>query len=304
MQPQGFLNIYKPPGPSSHDIVRSLKKLLCEGNKPKIGHTGTLDPPASGVLIIALGRASRLVEYVLRHPKEYTGIIRLGASTDTLDSDGEISELRDVPDFNHADIERIISKFTGTIKQIPPAVSALKKDGVRYYVHARHGSPVEPPAREAHVYDLKLQKIDFQTISVYVKCASGFYVRSLARDVASELGTIGHLDHLVRTAVGDFTLADSLDVEWIEDHGRDKTFSEHLYPVEFPMGILLKISVDDNNAQAFQLGMKRFIREDIDLPTGTDIAVYSPTGFIGVGEIRIEEGKFQLKPNKVIVKDS
>lgn len=302
MKVDGFLNIYKPPGPTSHDMVRSVKKLLCENNEPKIGHIGTLDPPASGVLIIAVGKGNRLVEYVLRHPKEYTGLIRLGALTDTLDSDGEITMLKDVPEFSQKDLDNLIPKFTGTFMQVPPAVSALKKDGVRYYVRARRGDAEEPPARKATSYELRLRQIDFQTISLYVQCASGFYVRSLARDIASELNTLGFLDNLVRTAVGNFQFSDSIDIEWIEKHGRIKTFETHLHPLDFPMEILPRIDVDSNQVKAFRLGNIQPVQIPDGFPIDTDIAVFGPDGFTGIGEIRQASGNSLLKPNKVIVK--
>jgi tRNA pseudouridine55 synthase len=296
----GFLNINKPRGPSSHDIVRTLKQLLNRECKHKIGHTGTLDPPASGVLVIGIGKGNRLAEYILMHPKEYTGIIRLGAGTDTLDSKGEVTETKPVLKFEQNDLDNVAEEFTGRIIQVPPAVSALKKDGEKFYVKARRGEPVEPDPREAFVYSLTLQKSGDDEIELKVKCASGFYVRSLARDVARKLGTVGHLDKLIRTSVGGFRVEESTTTNWIEEFGVEKTFNEKLLPLEFPLGLLPRIQLDDIESGLFVRGMIRII-DDESLPLNSDIAVFSKDRILGIGKIQLEDDKRILKPHKVLV---
>lgn len=296
----GFLNINKPPGPSSHDIVRTLKQLLNKEFKHKIGHTGTLDPPASGILVIGIGRGNRLAEYVLKHPKEYTGKIKLGTGTETLDSKGEITETKPVLSFSQNDLDILAAEFTGKIIQVPPAISALKKDGVKFYVHARRGNPVEPDPREAFVYNLTLEKSSDDEIELKVKCASGFYVRSLARDVARKLGTVGHLDKLVRISVGEFRIEESITTEWIEQNGIERTFNEKLLPLEFPLSLFPRIQLDDIEAGLFTRGMIRII-DDETPPLDSDIAVFSKDRILGIGIIRLEDEKRLLKPRKVLV---
>jgi len=302
MNINGFLNINKPRGPTSHDIVRSLKRLLNVGARHKIGHTGTLDPPASGVLVIGIGQANRLAEYILMHPKEYKGIIRLGTLTDTLDADGETTETKEIPGFDKNVLDEITPAFTGDIMQVPPIVSALKKDGERYYVKARRGETEEPPARKVTVYALKLDKIDDETVGLYVQCSSGFYVRSLARDIARQIGTVGHLDELVRISVGPFKIEDAIDLDWIEQNGADAVFKNRMNPLDFPMDILPRIEIDGEEASLFKQGMKRHVAPPEDLPHNADIAVYSPDGFIGIGLLKHENDNLILKPRKVFGK--
>jgi tRNA pseudouridine55 synthase len=300
MLPDGFLNINKPEGPSSHDIVRLLKRLLGVDKSQKLGHTGTLDPSARGVLVICLGRANRLAEYVLRHPKEYKGVIKLGSLTDTLDSKGKITESKPVPEFGQHELNSLAENFIGKIMQIPPAISALKIQGERYYIKARRDEPFEPPPRQTMVYNLELKKCDHQTIELHVKCASGFYVRSLARDVALALDTVGHLDQLVRTSVGPFKLDDSITCEQIETNALDIVV-ENIKPLDFPMGILDKISIPCDCARRFLLG--QIIKLDSDENSlGDDLSVYHETVFLGVAVIEKCENEYYLQPKKVIAR--
>ncbi|MBU1023929.1 tRNA pseudouridine(55) synthase TruB [bacterium] len=300
MEITGFLNINKHPGPTSHDIVRILKRHLNLGKQIKIGHTGTLDPSASGVLVIGIGSANRLAEYILKHPKEYSGIINLGTATTSLDADGDITEKSKIPDFNQQDLDTSTTQFMGKIMQVPPIVSALKSDGERYYVKARRGETTEPPAREVVVYDLNLKRIDGSTIDLYVKCSSGFYVRSLARDIARNLNTVGHLDKLVRRSVGPFKIEDAINTNWIEQNGAKSTLDNKLYPLDTPMAILPRIEIEEHEAVLFIQGMKRFIESPPDTPLNSDLAIYSRDDFLGIAQIREIENKLQLKPKKVL----
>ena len=298
--PDGFLNIDKPRGPSSHDIVRLLKKLLIRERSEKIGHTGTLDPSASGVLVICLGRANRLAEYVLQHPKEYIGIIRLGSTTDTLDSKGKITETKSIPEFSQDMLDEIAEKFMGRIMQIPPVISALKINGERYYVKARRGETFEPPPRATTVYNLKLERKDGENIVLRVKCASGFYVRSLARDIASALGTVGHLHELVRTSVGGFNLQDAITPEQIEIGGSEFV-SKRIYTTDFPMDLLNRIQIPRNLVHRFLLGQILTL-ETGEYEIGVDSAIYFENMFLGVGIMESGENGHALRPKKVIAR--
>ena len=300
MQIDGFLNINKPVGPTSHDVVRTLKRLLNKSFKHKIGHTGTLDPSAKGVLVIGIGRANRLAEYILLHPKEYSGIVNLGKTTDTLDADGKVVETCGIPEFNSNQLDSIIKDLSGEIMQIPPVVSALKKDGERYYVKARRGEMFEPDARPVNVYNMNLKQLDEERIELYVKSSSGFYVRSLARDIAVKLGTIGYLSNLIRLSVGPFRIEDSIDIDWIEEHGYEETFENHLYPVHAPMDILPRLDIPESENGFFSQGMKRRI-DDSSLPLSTDIAIFSNGVLSGIGRIVESENGLILIPRKVIV---
>jgi len=224
----------------------------------------------------------------------------LGTLTDTLDAAGKVTETRPVPEFNQAILDSLAEKkFHGKISQVPPAVSALKKDGERYYVKAQRGEPIEPPPRETMIYSLKLKKVNASNIELIVRCSSGFYVRSLARDIAKEIGTVGYLDELVRTSVGPFLLDDAIDPNTVQslDSIRDK-----IYPVDYPMNIIPRINLDTEPTGKFIHGISVEIEMEPEILSGRRIAVYCKGIFIGVGEIKIENELVELIPLKVIAK--
>lgn len=211
----GFLNINKPTGLTSHDIVTRIRHKVGAGlerrQKPKVGHAGTLDPFAQGVLVICLGPATRLVEFVQNQHKRYTAEITLGATSTTEDIEGEITPFpapAALPEENN--IRRILEKkFTGCIQQVPPAHSAIHINGQRAYKLARAGVEVEMPTREVNIYELNIISYEYPKLRIDVKCGSGTYIRSLARDIGFELGVGGYCSELIRTAVGNFILANA-----------------------------------------------------------------------------------------------
>ncbi|MCK5114342.1 MAG: tRNA pseudouridine(55) synthase TruB [Phycisphaerae bacterium] len=213
----GFLNINKSPGPTSHDIVAAARRLL--PRKTKVGHAGTLDPFASGVLVLGIGGATRLVEYVQDQPKRYVATVTLGATSTTDDSEGEITATSaDGP--NAAPprldvIEKILAKFTGSIEQIPPAHSAIHIDGQRAYKLARAGEVVDIPKRTVRIDAVKLLRYDYPQLEIDVTCGGGTYIRAMARDIGAQLGCGGYCSQLARTAIGMFTIDNAADIETI-----------------------------------------------------------------------------------------
>lgn len=225
----GILNIDKPAGMTSHDVVARLRRILHE---KKIGHTGTLDPDATGVLPICVGRATKIIQYLQDDDKGYEGTITLGIATDTLDASGKILEVSDISHVNQDDVKRVFSDFVGEIDQIPPMVSALKVQGTRLYKMARQGKTIERKPRRIHIRELEL--LDFRTsvrelepssvedsiscveLDFRVHCSRGTYVRSLAADIGSALGCGAHLSRLVRTKSGIFELSDSIKLEEVQ----------------------------------------------------------------------------------------
>ena len=205
----GILNINKPSGWTSHGVVARVRRLASER---RIGHAGTLDPLAEGVLVLLLGRCTRLADHVQSQPKTYVATIALGSATSTDDAEGSVVATAPVPPF---DLDAALLRFTGDILQTPPAFSALKVAGQRAYALARRGEAVPLEARPVTIYELRVLSRDPLTLEVM--CSKGTYIRSLARDLAQALGTVGHLAHLVRTRVGPFSLEsaaalDGLDV--------------------------------------------------------------------------------------------
>jgi tRNA pseudouridine55 synthase len=200
--PEGLVVVYKPRGITSHDVVDGVRRIL--GTK-KVGHAGTLDPMAQGVLVLGVGRATRLLRYLSGLDKEYEGTGVLGVETDTLDADGEVVRTAPV-DVRRDALEKAMSSFVGEIDQVPPAYSAVKVGGERMYKAARRGEAVEAEPRHARVDAFELPRYDSPEFDFVVRCSSGTYVRSLVADVGTAVGPGAHLSRLVRTRVGPFGL--------------------------------------------------------------------------------------------------
>lgn len=209
----GFLVIDKPAGITSHDVVAKLRKRL--GTK-QVGHAGTLDPMATGVLVVGINNATKFLQYIVTGKKRYIAIIRLGISTRTDDKDGEIVEIRDWQGINDEAIESALNSFRGTFMQIPSSVSAKKVGGERAYDLVREGKEVELAAKEVTIDELRVLAIhrnEHLDIDIDVSCSAGTYIRSIARDLGSALGVGGHLIELRRTEVAPFALSDAFEIE-------------------------------------------------------------------------------------------
>lgn len=199
----GFLNIDKPAGMTSHDVVARIRRLA--GQK-RIGHGGTLDPAATGVLPIALGEATRLVEYLVEGRKAYRATVRLGITTTTDDAEGTILDQQPTPHLTSDDLARVVQRFVGTIQQAPPIYSAIQVDGQRMYDLARKGEAIDLPPREVTIDAIDIRDWQSPLLTIDVRCSKGTYIRALARDLGTALGCGAHLAALRRTAVGPLTL--------------------------------------------------------------------------------------------------
>ncbi|VXB40887.1 tRNA pseudouridine synthase B [Enhydrobacter sp. 8BJ] len=208
----GVLLIDKPQGMTSQQVVSKVKYLLKSDvhDSKKAGHTGTLDPMATGLLPICLGEATKFSHYQLDAIKSYQAIIKLGEQTDTGDAEGQIIATIPVPNVTQAMLQSVTEQFLGEIMQVPPMYSALKKDGKKLYELAREGIEVERAARPLTIYELSLTPLSAQQLQLTVTCSKGTYVRVLAEDIAKALGTVGHLTALRRTQTGDFEIADAI----------------------------------------------------------------------------------------------
>ncbi len=209
-QLDGVLLIDKAPGMTSHDVVAIVRR--CLGTK-KVGHCGTLDPLATGLLIIVIGRGTKIQDLLMAEDKEYVGAMRLGVTTDSQDADGRVVETRPVPDLSREQIDAAFAKFHGDFYQMPPMVSAIKKEGVPLYKLARQGKTVEREPRFVHVYAHEILAVNLPAIEFRVVCSKGFYVRTYAFDIGNELGCGAHLQNLRRTKSGKFTLEHSVTVQ-------------------------------------------------------------------------------------------
>ena len=231
----GILNIDKPAGATSMDVVRRVKRA---SKVKRVGHGGTLDPVATGVIPICLGQATRMMEYLVDGTKEYRCTIELGVETDTYDSQGTVTARGDASGVSRQAVEDALDSFHGVIDQVPPMFSALKKGGKRLYDLARSGIEVEREARRVEVMDVRLVEWDHPSATVEVTCGRGFYMRSLAHDLGERLGCGGHLSSLTRLRSGPLRLDDAIDVEEAESRFEDGTWRECVQPPDVVVGKL------------------------------------------------------------------
>ena len=253
----GILNVHKPAGMTSRDVVNHVQRRV---RPHKVGHAGTLDPLATGVLVLCVGPATKLIEYVQRMPKQYVGAFRLGCRSETEDVEGDVVELADRSRPDRTSVEDALLQFIGKILQRPPAFSALKVDGERAYKLARAGKQVNVRPREIEIHDLRLIEYEFPRLVIDIRCGSGTYVRSLGRDIAETLGTAAVMENLQRTAVGEFRIDDAISLEDLPDRAR---VEEHLLPPQSAVAMLPKTTVDDDQIEHLVNG--RFIEIDLAL---------------------------------------
>ena len=213
----GILLVDKPAGTSSAGVVREVKRAL---GGAKVGHLGTLDPFATGLLPLCVGEGSKVVPFLNQEDKAYTGVLRLGIATDTLDATGETVGERPVPPFDDRTLQRVAEGLTGETEQVPPMYSAIKRGGVPLYRLAREGVVVEREARQVRIHALSLRREDEVRVRFEVCCSKGTYVRVLGETIAEALGTVGHLESLRRTRFGTFRVEDAVSPETVGEPGR------------------------------------------------------------------------------------
>jgi tRNA pseudouridine55 synthase len=282
----GFLNLNKPAGWTSHDCVAKVRRLL---KTKKVGHGGTLDPAATGVLPIAVGKATRLLQF-LPETKAYRAKIRLGVKTTTDDLEGEVIATKSVLNISLEDIEPLLNHFIGAIEQIPPAYSAIKKDGKKLYELARAGKDVEVPVRTVEISKIKIlsfAEAEFPELEVAIACGGGTYIRAIARDLGDKLGIGGTLAHLIRTQSCGMKLTDSITLEELQSQLEQDTFT--LIPPDRALEHLQVITLQDLDARRWCQGQRLEISpEEIeaDRETGDLVRVKSKeNNLLGIGEI-------------------
>ncbi|MCL2677501.1 MAG: tRNA pseudouridine(55) synthase TruB [Clostridiales bacterium] len=279
----GFININKEPGWTSHDVVAALRGIL---RQKKIGHTGTLDPAARGVLPVCLGKATRLAEYAARWDKRYRGEITFGIKTDSYDAEGKVTGKQAASHLKKEHIEAAFASFIGEIEQVPPMVSALKFRGERLYELARKGMEVERPARRVTVYGIETAAFaegENPRLTVDIACSKGTYIRSLAHDLGRMLGSCAHLSALCRLAVGPFSLEEAYTVAQVKEMTlrQDRAF---LLPMNLGVAGLPSLTVDGAQKKKLLCGVPVVLpaREDAE-----PLAVRDESGLLlGVGRIK------------------
>jgi len=246
----GFLIVHKPTGMTSHDVVNAVRRLA--GTR-RVGHAGTLDPLATGVLVLALGAATRLVQFIDGSDKTYRATLRLGETTTTYDAEGDVVEHRPVT-VDQAAVEVTLADFRGAIEQIPPMYSAVKVKGQKLYKLARQGKEIERAARPVTIHRLDVLDWAVPDLTIEVVCSAGTYIRSLAHDVGQALGCGAHLTALTRTAAGDFRLEDSHTLEALDALAQAGRLAEVLLPPETALAALPVVVLTPEQEQAVRFG--------------------------------------------------
>ena len=270
----GVIIVDKEKGKTSFDEIRDIRKKY---NTKKVGHAGTLDPMATGVLIILVGEATKLSDYLMNHDKEYIATLKLGKKTDTGDSEGKIIEEKEIPNLCKENVQNVLNTFIGKSKQIPPMYSAIKVNGKKLYEFAREGKEIERQERKIEIYSLEIIKLieenkKIAEIEFKVNCSKGTYIRTLCEDIAEKLGTCGYMKELRRTRVGRFTLNDKDKFITLEEIMEDKE----------------SYTLDDENLKKIINGVKI----STNLKDGF-VKLYHNQKFIGLGEV--ENNKLKRK---------
>lgn len=317
-----IFNIKKPPGMTSHDVVYKVRKIL--GTK-KVGHTGTLDPDAVGVLPICVGRATKVCDLILNKDKAYECELTLGVDTDTYDSSGEVVFEKDLSDLTDEQVVDALMSQVGDIDQYPPKYSALKVKGKKMCDLVRRGRADEIVLKPRPI---KIKKIDIKSLDIpkilfEIDCSKGTYVRSVCHDVGQILGVGGHMSRLTRTRSGIFSLDDSISLEELEKFRDEGSLIDHSYSVEDVLADFPFLKIKDNASKYYSNGgmieERRFIDGDykkyIDTSTGAktdikvkqadkenfelDVRVYDRNGFIGIGKLSYHNDVLMIKSEKI-----
>jgi tRNA pseudouridine55 synthase len=267
----GLVVVDKPGGITSHDVVARVRRLA--GTR-KVGHAGTLDPLATGVLVLGLNRATRLLGHLTLTDKRYTATVRLGTTTTTDDAEGEVVETRPTDGLSEADVRSALRSFLGEIDQVPSSVSAIKVAGKRAYARVRDGEAVDLPSRRVTVHAVDVTELDLPSLEIDVRCSSGTYIRAIARDLGAALGVGGHLTALRRTAVGPFTVADARTLDALDD-------SFTMTPIaDAARACFPALDLSDEDATSVRVGRALDVRLDVltalFAPDGEFLALYEP----------------------------
>lgn len=288
----GIINVYKEAGYTSHDVVARLRGIL---RQKKIGHTGTLDPQAVGVLPVCLGSGTKLCDMLTDKSKEYRAVMLLGTETDTQDTTGNVLR-QEVVTADEEEVRRAVLSFVGDYDQIPPMYSALKVDGKKLYELARAGKEVERRARRVQIHSIEIEQVKLPYVTMRVACSKGTYIRTLCHDIGCSLGCGGVMDQLERTRVGEFRLENAWKLEEIERFRDENTLQEHMVSVESVFASYPQVTVGEGFQKLIDNGnsfYRRMTLEDRTYQQKEQVRVYNEEGrFYGIYEFRKEEERF------------
>ncbi len=294
----GFINLYKPAGITSMETLRRVKRIT--GQRQKVGHGGTMDPLARGVLPICFGQATRLMDYVVSGSKRYVMDVKLGESTTTYDAEGEITATRSAEGIIRAEIEAALERFIGVVDQVPPMYSAVKVDGQRLYKLARAGIEVERQARSVEIHSIRLTGVELPELTLDVECGRGVYMRTLAHDLGEALGCGAHVADLERRSCGGFPATDSVTLEQLEAEAQEPGGWKHrLHPLDWVVREFKTLTVGPaaekflRNGQTVSLG-----RPDVNAGYLEQYRAYNTAGqFLAL--VRFDRADNSWRPVKV-----
>ncbi|MBB6216525.1 tRNA pseudouridine55 synthase [Anaerosolibacter carboniphilus] len=281
----GIINILKPPKMTSHDVVYVVRKTL---NMKKVGHTGTLDPMAAGVLPVCLGKATRVSQYLMDDMKKYRCEMILGHNTDTLDRWGTVINSRPVT-VGEEDIRKAFQQFRGEVLQIPPMYSALKQNGKKLYELAREGKTVDREARKIFIEEIDILRVAGDTILFDVVCSKGTYVRTLCEDIGNYLECGGYMSFLLRTGSGRFNLANAMTLETLQKVETEKIKSEYLFDVDYPLTHMSRIDVRTSSLKYLLNGNHIYRKNMVGNPQLIEdamVRLYVDNRFIALGRVK------------------
>lgn len=301
-----ILNVDKPLHWTSHDVVAKVRKIL---RVRKVGHTGTLDPQATGVLLLCIGKATKLTSLLTEEEKEYVSTVHLGVLTDTMDSSGKVLEERDDVELSEEEVKAILESFVGEMEQVPPMFSAIKRGGRPLYKLARAGKIVERKPRRVHIREIELLGFSPPFLTLRVVCSKGTYIRSLAADIGFRLGYGAHLKSLKRTRVGRFSLRDSLSLDRVEELAANAKIDPYLISMDQALEGYPEVQVNSNGARRVSHGNPVYREDLIAIPQGVVdgkmVRIQGPEGkLLAVGRL-LPGGPFHpiagAKPVEVLV---
>lgn len=299
----GIFNIYKEKGFTSHDVVAVVRKTI---HMKKVGHTGTLDPDAEGVLPICVGRATKLSDIIMDGRKSYRAVLRLGITTTTEDASGEVLETRSV-EFDEEKIRRTVLSFIGKQEQIPPMYSAIKVNGKKLYELAREGKEIERKARLIEIYDIRIRRfLPPDAVELDVDCSKGTYIRTLCADIGKALGCGGHMAELLRTAAGAFTIENAVRLSQLKEWAEQEQAENHLLSMEQALREFPKIRIAERFTKLLVNGARlpahSFTEQGRAFAEGETAAVYDSAGNLtGLYTVRKDEAGLYIKPLKMLI---
>lgn len=299
----GIFNIYKEKGFTSHDVVAIVRRTI---RMKKVGHTGTLDPDAEGVLPVCVGRATKLSDVIMDGRKSYRAMLRLGITTTTEDASGEVLETKAV-DFSEDRIREVVASFIGRLEQVPPMYSAVKVNGKKLYELAREGKEIERKSRTIEVYDIRIRQfLPPDRVEIDVDCSKGTYIRALCADIGKALGCGGHLAELLRTRTGAFSLENAIKLEELKALAEEERAEEALLTMEEALQDFPVVKVSEKSAKYLYNGGKiqeRFFTEKpASYKEGDIVAAYDhANNLVGLYEIKKEENNVFIKPFKMLM---